>query len=51
MWESNVNCLTSCAQQEPLIGTWAYNAIDCVMTKVDEPLSYDKEPYPVDNAH
>ena len=41
MWESNVNCLTSCAMQEPMIGTWAYNAIDCMVEKCDEPLSWD----------
>ena len=33
IWESNVNTLTSCAMQEPLIGTWAYNAIDCLIEK------------------
>ena len=33
IWESNVNTLTSCALQEPLIGTWAYNAIDCMIQK------------------
>ena len=33
IWESNVNTLTSCAMQEPLIGTWAYNAIDCMIQK------------------
>ena len=42
IWESNVNTLTSCAMQEPLIGTWAYNAIDCMIQKCDEPLSWDK---------
>ena len=41
IWESNVNTLTSCAMQEPLIGTWAYNAIDCMIEKCDEPLSWD----------
>ncbi|MBO4364841.1 MAG: molybdopterin-dependent oxidoreductase, partial [Eggerthellaceae bacterium] len=35
IWESNVNTLTSCAMQEPLIGTWAYNAIDCLIEKCD----------------
>ena len=41
IWESNVNTLTSCELQEPLIGTWAYNAIDCMIEKCDEPLSWD----------
>ena len=43
MWESNVNCLTSCSVEdgEEMIGTWSYNAIDCVMTKVDETLSFE----------
>lgn len=40
IWESNVNTLTSCELQEPLIGTWAYNAIDCMIQKCDEPLSW-----------
>ena len=43
MWESNVNCLTSCEMQEPLIGTWAYNAIDCIIEKSDAVLSWDKK--------
>lgn len=33
IWESNVNCLTSCALGEPMIGTWSYNAIDCVLRR------------------
>ena len=33
IWESNVNTLTGCEMQEPLIGTWAYNAIDCMIQK------------------
>ena len=43
MWECNVNCLTSCSVEdgEEMIGTWSYNAIDCVMTKVDETLSFE----------
>lgn len=41
MWESNVNCLTSCSRGEPMIGTWSYNDIDCVLRKVDEPLSWE----------
>ena len=40
IWESNVNTLTSCKLQEHLIGTWAYNAIDCIIEKCDEPLSW-----------
>ena len=43
MWESNINCLTSCEPGEPLIGTWSYNAIDCVIYKVDEPLSWEED--------
>ena len=42
MWESNVNCLTSCELAEPMIGTWSYNDIDCVITATDEPLSWQK---------
>ena len=47
MWESNVNCLTTCsvATGEPMIGTWWYNAIDCVIRKVDAPLSWQDDPY------
>ncbi len=43
MWECNVNCLTSCslADGEEMIGTWSYNAIDCVLRRVDEPLSFE----------
>ena len=40
IWESNVNTLTSCELQEPLIGTWAYNAIDCMIEKIDDSLSW-----------
>lgn len=45
MWESNINCLTSCdrAQGEEMIGTWSYNNIDCVIWKSDEPLSFSYE--------
>lgn len=43
IWESNVNCLTTCARGEPLIGTWSYNALDCVIRKVDGPLSWEVE--------
>ena len=41
IWISNVNTLTSCRMQEPLIGTWAYNAIDCMIKKSDASLSWD----------
>lgn len=43
MWESNVNCLTSCSidQAEPLIGTWSYNALDCMAKKTDDALSWE----------
>ena len=41
MWESNVNCLTSCEPGEPLIGTWSYTATDCVIRRIDEPLSWE----------
>ena len=42
MWESNVNCLTSCSldESEPMIGTWSYNAIDCMIRKDDGDLSW-----------
>lgn len=42
MWESNVNCLTSCSvdEGEPMIGTWSYNAIDCMVRADDRPLSW-----------
>ena len=43
IWESNVNCLTSCARGEPMIGTWSYNAIDCVLKKVDAQLSWTSD--------
>ena len=42
MWESNVNCLTSCALAEPMIGTWSYNDIDCVLKRVDATLSWQR---------
>lgn len=33
IWESNINTLTSCSfdQSEPMIGTWSYNAMDCMI--------------------
>ena len=40
IWESNVNTLTSCELQEPLIGTWAYNAIDCMIQKDNTSLTW-----------
>lgn len=43
MWESNVNCLTTCALAEPMIGTWSYNDIDCVIKRVDDPISWQKD--------
>ena len=36
IWESNVNTLTTCALHEPLIGTWAYNAVDAMVQKVQD---------------
>lgn len=43
MWESNINCLTTCQLAEPMIGTWSYNDIDCVIRQVDEPISWQKD--------
>ncbi len=42
IWESNVNCLTACdlGPTEPMIGTWSYNALDCMIRKDDEGLSW-----------
>ncbi|MCI2241619.1 molybdopterin-containing oxidoreductase family protein [Adlercreutzia faecimuris] len=42
MWESNVNCLTSCTVEEgePMIGTWSYNAVDCMVRADDRPLTW-----------
>ncbi len=44
MWESNINLLTSCSldNAEPLIGTWSYNAIDCMIKKSDKDLSWEE---------
>ncbi len=44
IWESNINCLTTCSLNsgEEMIGTWAYNAIDCVVWKSDKPLTFSK---------
>ncbi|MBQ3106564.1 MAG: molybdopterin-dependent oxidoreductase [Eggerthellaceae bacterium] len=43
IWESNVNCLTSCDINggEEMIGTWSYNNIDCVIWKTEEKLSWE----------
>lgn len=43
IWESNINTLTTCSIKsgEPSIGTWSYNAIDCMARKVEEKLSWD----------
>ncbi len=45
IFESNVNLLTSCSldQSEPMIGTWSYNALDCMIRKSDRLLSWDTE--------
>ncbi|MBQ3329074.1 MAG: molybdopterin-dependent oxidoreductase [Eggerthellaceae bacterium] len=40
IWESNVNVLTSCELQEPLIGPWAYNTIVCMIRKSGTPLTW-----------
>lgn len=42
IWESNINTLTSCSldASEEMIGTWSYNALDCMIKKVDGPLSW-----------
>lgn len=42
IFESNVNTLTSCSldQSEPMIGTWSYNAMDCMVKRADRPLSF-----------
>ncbi|WP_180326778.1 molybdopterin-containing oxidoreductase family protein [Raoultibacter phocaeensis] len=38
MFESNINLLTDCsvADGEAMIGTWAYNAIQCTIQKADD---------------
>ena len=48
LWECNVNCLTSCSVEdgEAMIGTWSYNAIDCVMKKTDGTLSFERDEAP-----
>lgn len=45
IWESNINTLTSCSldQSEEMIGTWSYNAIDCMVKKSDAKLSWDND--------
>ncbi len=42
IFESNVNVLTSCSldQAEPLIGTWAYNDMDCMARVAGSPLTW-----------
>lgn len=39
IWESNANLLTDgdVCGGEPMIGSWAYNAIPCTVAKLDEP--------------
>lgn len=43
IFESNVNTLTSCSldQSEPMIGTWSYNAMDCMVKKDEGSLTFD----------
>lgn len=38
IWESNINLLTDCSvsKGEAMIGTWSYNAIECVVWKSEE---------------
>lgn len=45
IWESNINCLTSCdvEQGEEMIGTWSYNAIDCVVSKTNDDLGFAED--------
>jgi anaerobic selenocysteine-containing dehydrogenase len=45
IWESNINTLTSCslADGEPMIGTWSYNNIDCMVKKYDKDFLWPKE--------
>lgn len=42
IFESNVNVLTSCSldRAEPMIGTWAYNDMDCMARVVESPLTW-----------
>lgn len=42
IFESNINTLTSCSldQAEPMIGTWAYNDMDCMVKVGGESLSF-----------
>lgn len=42
-FESNINLLTKCSLEdaEPLIGTWSYNALDCMIRKSSHRLSFD----------
>ncbi len=43
VWESNINTLTSCSldQAEPMIGTWSYNALDCMVKRDPCPINED----------
>lgn len=45
IFESNVNTLTSCSLHgaEPMIGTWAYNDMDCMVRRGGDPLTYAEE--------
>lgn len=45
IFESNVNTLTRCGLEgaEPMIGTWAYNALDCMAKATDEPLDWEPD--------
>lgn len=49
IWESNINTLTSCSldQSEPMIGTWSYNALDCMVASDPTPLTTDA----IDKGH
>ena len=49
IWESNINTLTSCSldQSEPMIGTWSYNALDCMVASDPAPLTTDA----IDKGH
>lgn len=42
IFESNINTLTSCSLSgaEPMIGTWAYNDMDCMAKVGGEPLAF-----------
>lgn len=40
IWESNVNCVTTVELGEPMIGTWSYNDIPCVVYKSQRPMTF-----------